>query len=95
MHARRKFYEARTSDPARAHQALAWIGQLDDVERDAKKAKRDDEARRAFRDQRARPVLEAIGRWLETERPHVLPKSPIGEAIGYACNQWTAWNRYL
>ena len=25
MHARRKFYEARTSDPARSHVVLAWI----------------------------------------------------------------------
>ena len=32
MHARRKFYEARTSDPPRAHQALAWIKLLYDVE---------------------------------------------------------------
>ena len=95
MHARRKFYEARTSDPARAHQALAWISQLYDVERDAKKAGLDDAARKAYRDQRARPILETIGRWLETEQPRVLPKSPIGEAIGYARNQWTALNRYL
>ena len=36
MHARRKFYEARTSDPPRSHQALAWIGLLYDVEREAK-----------------------------------------------------------
>ena len=32
MHARRKFYEARTSDPQRSHQALAWIKLLYDVE---------------------------------------------------------------
>ena len=32
MHARRKFYEARTSDPERAHQALAWIRLLYDVD---------------------------------------------------------------
>jgi transposase len=95
MHARRKFYEARTSDPARAHQALAWISRLYDVERDAKTAGLDDEARRAFRDQRARPILEEIGRWLEAQRGQVLPKSPIGEAIGYASNQWAALNRYL
>ena len=25
----------------------------------------------------------------------MLPKSPIGQAIGYALNQWTALNRYL
>jgi hypothetical protein len=34
MHARRTFYEARTSDPARSHQAPAWINLLYDVERE-------------------------------------------------------------
>jgi transposase len=95
MHARRKFYEARTSDPVRAHQVLAWISQLYDVERDAKKAGLDDVARQDLRDRRARPILEAIGCWLEAERLRVLPKSPISEAITYASNQWTALNRYL
>ncbi len=38
MHARRKFYEARTSDPERSHQALAWISLLYDVEREAKRS---------------------------------------------------------
>ena len=36
MHARRKFYEARTTDPPRAHQALAWISLLYEVEEEAK-----------------------------------------------------------
>jgi transposase len=36
MHARRKFYEARTSDAERSHQALAWIGLLYKVEREPK-----------------------------------------------------------
>ena len=36
MHGRRKFYEARTTDPPRAHQALAWINLLYKVEEEAK-----------------------------------------------------------
>jgi hypothetical protein len=35
-HARRKFYEARTSDPERAHVMLAWVRGLYDVEDQAK-----------------------------------------------------------
>ena len=27
-HSRRKFYDARTSDPERSHGAIAWIGRL-------------------------------------------------------------------
>ena len=33
--------------------------------------------------------------WLDTEQLHVLPKSPIGEAVQYALNNWTALRRYL
>jgi hypothetical protein len=40
------------------------------------------------------PILERFGRWLETQRPEVLPKSAMGEAIGYALNNWAALVRY-
>jgi len=45
--------------------------------------------------QRSRPVLDAIHAWLVAERPKVLPKSPLGEAIGYALNHWDALVRPL
>ena len=45
--------------------------------------------------QRSRPILEAIHAWLVAEQPKVLPKSPIGEAIGYALNHWNALIRPL
>jgi transposase len=100
MHARRKFYEARTSDPQRSHQALAWISLLYDVERDAKKRQTADyEAFVAFRhdlrNERSRPIFDKLHTWLEAELPKVLPKSPIGEAIQYALNHWEALKRPL
>jgi transposase len=101
MHARRNFYEARTSDPPRAHQALAWIKLLYDVERDAKAAHQSGDyeafvaARHRLRQERSRPLFEQFHAWLEAEAPKVLPKSPIGEAIGYALNHWTALARPL
>ena len=39
--------------------------------------------------------MDTIHAWLESERPKVLPKSPIGEAIAYARSNWTALLRYL
>ncbi len=36
-HARRKFHEAISSDPARAEPAIAWIGRLYDIERSVKR----------------------------------------------------------
>ena len=100
MHARRKFYEARTSDPERSHQALAWISLLYDVEREAKEREPTDyEAfvalRHKLRAERSRPIFDKFHAWLEAELPKVLPKSPIGEAIQYALNHWEALKRPL
>jgi transposase len=100
MHARRKFQEARTSDPQRSHQALAWISLLYDVEREAKKHEAEGyeafvAARHALRGERSRPIFQQFRDWLEAEAPKVLPKSPIGVAIGYALNHWAALERPL
>jgi transposase len=104
MHARRNFYDARTSDPQRSHLMLAWIAGLYQVEDDAKEARKkhpdwDDATWHAHRDdlrqKRSKPILDTIHAWLETEQPKVLPKSPIGEAIGYALNHWNALIRPL
>jgi transposase len=101
MHARRKFYEARTSDPPRAHRALAWIKLLYDVEREAKEEHEAEgyeafvAARHALREERSRPIFQRLHDWLEAEAPKVLPKSPIGEAIRYALNHWAALERPL
>jgi hypothetical protein len=34
-------------------------------------------------------------KWFDEQQAKVLPKSPIGEAINYALNNWTALTRYL
>ena len=40
------------------------------------------------------PILGQFHAWLTAQRPQVLPKSPMGEAIGYALNNWEALRRY-
>jgi hypothetical protein len=91
-HARRKFYEARGSDALRSHQALAYYRQLYELERAAKDFS--DGQRLQMRQDLAVPILEQFRQWLEAQRPQVLPKSPMGEAIGYALNNWAALVRY-
>jgi hypothetical protein len=91
-HARRKFYEARDSDVLRSHQALAYYRQLYELERAAKGYS---EAQLLqIRQDLAVPILDKFHAWLEQERDQVLPKSPMGEAIRYALNNWTALKRY-
>ena len=94
-HARRKFHDALPTDPERGHAALAYIGQLYAVEREAREKELDAEARRALRDERSRPMLESFRRWLDAQALAALPQSPLGGAIGYALGQWRALNRYL
>jgi len=93
-HARRKFYEARTSDALGSHQALAYYRQLYALERSAGNLDFNDTQKQQMRQELSVPVLEKFHQWLQGERDAVLPKSPMGEAIGYALNNWTALIRY-
>jgi transposase len=91
-HARRKFYEARGSDALRSHQALAYYRHLYELERQAKDF--NDEQRLQMRQELSLPILEQFHQWLLAQRPEVLPKSPMGEAIAYTLNNWEALRRY-
>jgi transposase len=93
-HARRKFYEARGSDAARSHQALAYYRQLYELERHAQENDFSDTQRWQMRQDLAVPILNQFQQWLAEQRREVLPKSPMAEALGYALNNWTALVRY-
>jgi len=83
-HTRRKFFEAQDADPMRAMVLLAYIRLLYHVEQEARDRALDAAGRRALRQARRVPILTDIAANLKREQPHVLPKSPIGEAIAYA-----------
>jgi len=87
-HARRKFFDAQESDPARALWMLEMIRRLYAVEEQAKDLAPPD--RLQLRQTQSVPILEQIHLWLIEQQTQVLPKSPIGQAIGYALNQWPA-----
>lgn len=92
-HARRKFYDARGSEPVLADEALTRIRQLYEVERAAPDLP--DADRVALRQRDARPVADAFFAWLENLQPQALPKSPFGQAVRYALAQRAALLRYL
>ncbi len=95
MHARRNFFEAKENDAARAHEALARIRLLYAVEAEAKEKELTGAELAAYRQAHAGPVLKSFAQWLAEEVPRLLPKSKIGEAFGYASNQWPTLVRYL
>jgi hypothetical protein len=107
-HARRKFVAAAEAGDGRAEAALGLIRRLYGIERDLPPllAPADDPAahqqrlrregqRRALRQGQAAAVLADLKGWLEGVQPSVLPKSALGQAVGYALNNWEALNRYL
>jgi hypothetical protein len=91
-HTRRKFVEAKDTDPLCAHTALVFIKELYRIEKEWRAV--DAETRVAVRQAESLPILEDFKAWLEEESRRVLPKSPIGIAIQYTLNQWVALLRY-
>jgi transposase len=53
------------------------------------------EERAARRQTESVAILARINGWLAAQQVHVLPKSPMAEAIQYALNNWEALNRYV
>jgi transposase len=91
-HARRRFVEALPSD-ARAATIVSLIQRLYEVERDAKGL--DPGARQALRRDRSAPLLDELDQERKRLGTEVLPKSALGEALGYLNNQWDALQRFL
>lgn len=89
VHARRKFHDALDSDKKRAEKVLAIFRKMYLEERAIKEEAPDDFGeRKELRDQRIKPLLMEIGKWITREQFNVLPKSPIGKAMAYFINQY-------
>ncbi len=94
-HARRKFYDAQSTDESLCLVMLEKIGALFAIESRARESDIDPAAVKALRGRESRPILDEIKAWLDDKNRLVLPKSPVGQAITYTLNQWTALTRYL
>ena len=91
-HARRGFVEALTTD-VRAALMVALIQQRYQVERTGAELSTD--ARRALRAEQSVPLLAKIAAERDALTQTVLPKSPLGDAVRYLTNQWTALQRFV
>ncbi len=95
-HARRRFVEAQSSSPDEAEEALKYIRKLYKVERELGEwfAADDDACRQRHRFAQTAAVREDFHAWLVGQQAQALPKSPLGEAVGYALSNWAALMRY-
>ena len=92
-HARRYFFKALNSDPLRARHALALIGKLFHIERDA--AEKSAKDRAAIRKLKSSKVVDEFFLWCEQEALRTLDQTPIHAAIRYANNQKEALRQFL
>jgi transposase len=86
-HCRRRFYEIHqaTGSPL-AEEALRRIGELYKVETEIRG--RSAEERRTARQERSKPLVEALHTWLTAQLGRVSGKSGLAEAIRYALRHW-------
>ena len=96
-HARRKFVEAQKNDGKRAEQALQFIQQLYQIEKEAKDNKLNPQQRFELRKQKVNPILEQYIEWLFQQliQQKIIPDSPIHKAIQYTTQRWTPLINYL
>jgi transposase len=94
-HARRKFFDARSSHPD-ADVALDAIRDVYRVEHEAKERGVARTAEHlAMRRTRSKPILDKLHAWLIERRDSYLPKGGMGAAIRYALDNWTELTRFL
>jgi hypothetical protein len=93
-HARRPFYEFYTSTQSPlAAEVLARIAKLYEIEGDIRGQPPD--LRKAVRQLRSRPMVEALHVWLQEHLPRVPGWSDLAKAMRYALRHWDGLILYL
>ncbi len=93
-HARRKFWEIRHNFPLETSRVLGLIGQLFEIESRCQSLEPAERCRR--RQQESSRVLESLRSYIDSDAcASLLPKSGLGQAIGYLRNHWEALSVFL
>jgi transposase len=93
-HVRRRFYELAAAGPAPiASEALTRIAELYKIE-DSIRGRSADERHR-LRQEKSRPVVEALEPWLRDSLGLISQKTKLAEAIRYALSRWQGLTRFL
>jgi hypothetical protein len=93
-HTRRKFYDIHvaTKSPL-AEQALRRIADLYAIEADIRGQTADE--RRTVRQERSRPLVEAMKAWLTETLDRISGRSALAQTIRYALNHWSGLVLFL
>ena len=85
-HCRRRFYGSHRHQSRLAAEALARIASLYAIEAEIRGHPA--EHRRSVRQQRSRPIVEALHTWLQETLPRLSGSSDLAKAIRYMLNHW-------
>ena len=88
VHIRRHFEQALDENREMAQHALTQIQHIYKIERRCDEAGLSYDERRQARQELARPIMEAMKVWMETEGIKYSPGSLTGKAITYAYTKW-------
>jgi len=93
-HVRRRFYELAAAGPAPiATEALERIKALYAIEAEVRG--QSPEARQAFRQEKARPLVEDLEPWLRAKLETISQKTKLAEAIRYALSRWAGLTLFM
>ncbi|MEL6286503.1 MAG: IS66 family transposase [Pseudomonadota bacterium] len=93
-HLRRDFHDVWTATKSEiAREALDWIGKFYDIEREI--VCQPAETRRAVRQDRTKPLVEAFRTWAEVQLTRIPGKSDLAKAFRYGLSRWPAFTLFL
>ncbi|MDI1251610.1 IS66 family transposase [Thermomonas sp.] len=93
-HARRKFHELWANHQSTVGEgALKFFMQLYAIEREVRQL--DAGERKRIRQERSRPVADALHLWLSEQRKKLPEGSATAKAIDYSLGRWRALTRYI
>src|SRR5262249_46546058 len=95
-HARRKFHDLFANQSSElAEEGLGYFAALYEIEHLARAQKLDTQCRRQLRQERSKPIAEALRQWLTRQRGQVPDGSATMKAIDYSLGRWAALILYL
>ena len=95
-HVRRRFFDAQSSAPEAAKQAMDFILDVYRVERAALDADLLGTPKHLeLRQTKSKAIMDSFHVWLLAEQGRHLPRGPMGEAISYALGQWDELTLFL
>lgn len=93
-HARRKFVEAQKDNREKADHVLHQMQLLYTLEAQMREQGLNATQKTELRQEKALPILEALGKWMEEQVPQVRPTSPLGQALAYTLYRWKGLSAY-